>query len=248
MKLIIILILIWFIKCDIFSQNQELEFIYSVKFENSLECKNVTDSIVFIYKTKSWFLQKSQKEVDFIYLTDENSVEAYFENHPLSAERERFIKNRKKREQGKKGWDNYTVYDSLETTGYVDNDSIFWTHSPRNNQFAKCQVAPLIEVKKKELQINASWHSRIPIYKGFPNNKEFIGTLECVYEVLSKKDIIFGDKITECWEIKATGTHDNLGISTTTFCYNEAIGILEVLYEFYDESSIKLLILDTSNL
>jgi hypothetical protein len=59
---------------------------------------------------------------------------------------------------------------------------------------------------------------------------------------------MFQDKMIECWEINAIGTHDNLGISTTTFYYNEAIGILEVLYEFYDDSSIKLSILNTSNL
>jgi len=230
------------------SSNAQLSgksFVFSSVYKDSINTIEIHDSIRMQFNVSGWIMQKSQNELLFHYYSNSEDIEEYYSFHPLESEYIRFIKNRNKRDQGKKRWRNYTVYDPEELTGYVETDSMLWVHSPRNNQYAKCQVAPLIEVHKNQMNVNASWINRIAIYKGFPNNKEFIGTLECVYKVLGKKEIMFQEKMIECWEIKATGTHTSLGLSTTTILYNETLGVLQINYHFYDGSSVEMLLLNS---
>jgi hypothetical protein len=219
---------------------------YLVTYSDVTSNKLFTDSIAFEFKETRWFMQKKQSEIVFQYYSNITKVEDFYLRHPLKAKKNRFIKNVAKRERGKKGWSNYSVYDSSEISGYINNDLEFWTHSPRSNYFANCQVAPLIEIKKDQLVLNGQWMSRIPIVRGYPNNQEFIGNLFNTYRVIGKKEFVFRDLPIDCWEIKGVGVHDNLGESTTTFLYNEQMGIMSVHFEFYDSSSILLTILNRS--
>lgn len=226
------------------SSNAQLSgksFVFSSVYKDSINTIEIHDSIRMQFNVSGWIMQKSQNELLFHYYSNSEDIEEYYSFHPLESEYTRFIKNRNKRDQGKKRWKNYTVYDSEELTGYVENDSLIWMHSPRNNQYAKCQVAPLFEVHKNQLTLNSSWTSRLIIFKAFPNNQDFQGNLDCSYVVNSKKEIIYNNKEISCWEIIATGTHVSLGASKTTFLYNETYGLVQITYHFYDGSSLELM-------
>jgi hypothetical protein len=45
-----------------------------------------------------------------------------------------------------------------------------------------------------------------------------------------------------CWEIRAVAEHTKLGMSTTTYLFNKQIGVLSIEYQFYDRSSVTLLL------
>jgi hypothetical protein len=222
------------------AQQSGKSFVFHSVYKDTVNNIEIHDSLRMQFNVSSWIMQKSQNELLFHHYSNSEDIEEYYSFHPLESEYLRFINNRNKRDQGRKRWRNYTVYDPNEISGYIENDSLIWMHSPRNNQYAKCQVAPLIEVHKNQLSLNSTWTSRLIIFKAFPNNKEFQGNLDCMYVVNSKKEIIYNKNEISCWEIIATGTHVSLGASKTTFLYNETYGLVQITYHFYDGSSLEL--------
>lgn len=202
----------------------------------------IIDSLIIDFDTSAWKFQDKQNQLRFNYFSNSSEIEKYYKSHPLAAERIRFEKNSAKRDKGKKSWANYTVLDSFEVSGYIANDSVFLMHSPRSNQYARCQVAPLVEVHLQQLSKGLEWDSKLIILKGYPSNEEFIGSLYCNYKVNGQEEIMYQNRMVNCWEITAVANHPKLGRSTTTYLFNEKIGILSLEFKFYDKSSITLLL------
>lgn len=202
----------------------------------------IIDSLIIDLDTSAWKFQDKQNQLRFNYFSNSSDIEKYYKAHPLAAVRTRYETNSAKKDKGKKSWENYTVLDSIEVSGYIANDSIFLMHSPRSNQYAKCQVAPLVEVHLRHLSEGSEWDSKLIILKGYPSNEEFIGSIDCRYKVSGKKEIMYQNSMVNCWEIRAEGNHSKLGISTTTYLFNEKIGVISIEYQFYDQSSITLLL------
>lgn len=217
-------------------------FTYLSSYQDSAGLQ-IIDSLMIHFDTSAWKFQDKQNQLRFNYSSNSLDIEKFYNAHPLAAERIRFEKNSAKRDKGKKSWENYTVLDSVEVSGYIANDSIFLMHSPRSNQYAKCQVAPLVEVHMQHLSEGSEWGSRLTILKGYPSNEEFMGSLDCKYKVSGKKEIMYQNRMVNCWEIRADARHSKLGMSTTTYLFNEQIGVLSIAYQFYDQSSITLKLL-----
>lgn len=202
----------------------------------------IIDSLIIEFDTIAWKFQDKQNQLRFNYFSNSSDIEKYYKAHPLAAERTRFAKNIEKRDKGKQSWANYTVLDTFEISGYIANDSVFLMHSPRSNQYAKCQVAPLVEVHLQNLSEDSKWESKLIVMKGYPNNEEFIGSLNCEYKVIGEKQYLYQNNTISCWEIRAVAKHTKLGMSTTTYLFNKQIGVLSIEYQFYDRSSVTLLL------
>jgi hypothetical protein len=216
-------------------------FTYLSTYQDSSGLR-IIDSLMIAFDTSAWKFQDKQNQLRFNFFSNSLNIEKFYKAHPLAAERIRFEKNCAKRDKGKKSWENYTVLDSVEVSGYIANDSIFLMHSPRSNQYAKCQVAPLVEVHLQQLSEGSEWDSKLIILKGYPNNEEFIGSLDCEYKVIGEKQYLYKNNTISCWEIRAVAKHIKLGMSTTTYLFNEQIGVLSIEYQFYDRSSVTLLL------
>lgn len=216
-------------------------FTYLSSYQDSSGLR-IIDSLMIAFDTSAWKFQDKQNQLRFNYFSNSLDIEKFYKAHPIAAERNRFEKNSAKRDKGKKSWGNYTVLDSVEVSGYIANDSIFLMHSPRSNQYAKCQVAPLVEVHLQQLSEGSEWDSKLIILKGYPSNEEFIGSLDGKYKVIGKKEILYKNNMISCWEISAVANHTKRGKSSITYLFNEKIGVLSIDYQFYDQSSITLLL------
>jgi hypothetical protein len=184
---------------------------------------------------KPWVFQsKKQTELEILYEPDSINLEKFI--HPYQAERNRIAKGKSNRIKGKRGWDNYTWIGKSEITGKVENDSILWLHPPRGNQYKYTFLTAYPQVEFKELKIGGSWKSNILIMKGYPSNKEFVGTVMnnfSVKEIVS--DTVAGKIIDSCLRIESIDTHSELGESKSTFIFDEKYyGFIRMEFEYYN--------------
>jgi hypothetical protein len=243
-----ITIIFIFFTLTINAQNILKRYSYSSVFTDSSKMIQISDSLTFQFTDSLWFFDRNQHKMRIEYhISEPETIDKFISIHPLSASKIRILKNLKKKTQ-KQRFKNYRWYDLKETTGFIDNDSVFWMHSPRSNQFIYCQVAPLIEIEKKSLFEGSKWETQLIIFKGFPSNEEFVGELKSEYTVTKKTQYNFLGENIECWEIKGIGNHSKLGISSTTFLYNSAFGILQIHYHFFDKTEILLKLQSTSSI
>ena len=116
------------------------------------------------FKDSPWKLQRSQSEVVITYQTDAEGLESFV--YPFEKVRARHEKFDKKRKSGKKGWSNWTWLEKEETTGYIFNDSVFWSHPPRGNQYLYTEVSGMPEVHFDQLKNGGRWASSLNILFG----------------------------------------------------------------------------------
>jgi hypothetical protein len=210
-------------------------FVYEALFIEKNGDTLTKEKLVLKGSDKPWVFQKKiQTELEILYEPDSINLEKFI--HPYQAERNRIAKGKLNRIKGKRGWDNYTWIEKSEITGKIENDSILWLHPPRGNQYQYTYLTAYPQVEFKELKIGGSWKSKILIMRGYPSNKEFVGTVMNnfnVKEIVSDK--VAGKIIDTCWRIESIDTHSELGESKSTFIFDENYyGFIRMEFEYYN--------------
>jgi hypothetical protein len=176
-----------------------------------------------------------QKDLRITYHTDTVAIKDF--THPFEKLREKYAKHQLKKEQGKKGWDNWTWLQTKEVTGYILTDSSLWMHPPRDNQYLYNEISGMPEVNLKQLFIGGSWTKTISIMMGW---HDFKGTLESDYQVAGQTAYEKGNlNIQKAWEIKATHSHSELGKAQSRILFDkEQYGFLHFDNIYHDGNRI----------
>jgi hypothetical protein len=211
-------------------------FVYDVYFIEANRDTLTKEILKMKGSDKPWkYQKKKQTELVIFYEPDFEGLKNF--THPLKAweeiRRKRLLKSKRKKAEY---WKNYTGFYESEITGKVENDSLIWLHPPRENQYKYTYLSAYPEVQFKELKIGGNWKNKLFILRGYPSNKEFVGT---IINNLSVKDIVSdtvsGKIIDNCWRIESIDVHSELGESKSTFIFDEKYyGFIRMEFEYYN--------------
>lgn len=125
-----------------------------------------------------------------------------------------------------------------DTTGIIENDTEFWIHPIRNNEFFKTEIAPfptvhypisheLMQAHKPKILIFSNWGT----YSDSRTESEYnyIGEVNKSYAGLD--DLL-------CHKFEAQSFNNFHGISTLEYFFNEDLGFVEMNYVTYDNDTI----------
>ena len=198
------------------------------------------EKIEFQFTSNPWTF-KSQEEVKFTYFTDTIAIEEFM--HPFEKVRKKHERNQRKKEQKKSGWENWTWLDKTVITGYILNDSVFWIHPPRENQYIYNEISGMPQVELNQLSIGGNWKSKLIIMMGW---YDFKGTVESKYQVKGKAPYKNkGVSVSEAWEIEASHSHSKLGESQSRIIFDEKqFGFLKFDNSFYDGRRIVISLIE----
>lgn len=226
---------------SIFAEGKE--YVYQVAFIKANSDTLTNEKLIMLGKNQQWKFQKTQSEIEFHYFPDTVSLKNYTD--PRAAYEKRKTKNLKKKAKGKRGWNNYTWINYKEVTGKFITDSFIWIHPPRSNQYAYHQMNAFPEIQYNELKVGGNWNSNLFTGRGFPNNKEFVGTRKDTFEVKEKINVDFKDTTLEdCWRIEITSIHSSKGETTAEYIFSKTHGFLKMDYLFYDGVRINYVLVD----
>lgn len=139
---------------------------------------------------------------------------------------------------GRKFWN------SIDTTGVVENSKKIWMHPFRNNEFFKTELAPFPEVNlpisdsknhsfKNATHIMSNW--------GWYNNTE----TKCQHEYIRTVNKIYAATgAIQCYQFNSTGDNTRYGSSTLEYYFNEQFGFTEMNYLTYDGDIIEFKIVE----
>ena len=113
--------------------------------------------------------------------------------------------------------------DKEDETGYYYNDSSFWIHPIRSNQYRYTEIAPFPYIKFNET-VGNSWSSSKEIGEGWC---ELAGKTKEEYILKSKSIIKKGIK---CYWVHATSIHP-LGNSSVDFFFSKKRGLVLSKYQ-----------------
>ena len=193
---------------------------YEAIFINSKGDTLTKEKITIKSMNVPWEYQKSQNKLYYQYFPDSIGLKYFVD--PMK-------KNRKLK---KRDWDKY------EETGVIENDSCFWMHPFRSNQYVYTQIAPFPNVDFENGKIkNESLSNRLNLF-GWST---FKGVIKSNYSLGSIINYNLNDQILyNCFEINAEGVHNKLGVSYLKTIFNKEYGFLEMNYLFYDKTQIKI--------
>lgn len=174
------------------------------------------EQISLTFSDEPWKVQKTQRTLLISYNPDSAGISNFV--HPFKKVREKHQKFEQKKKDGKKGWENWTWLEKESTTGYILNDSIFWIHPPRANQYIYMQLSGMPGVELGKLEAGAQWDSKLIIMMGW---HDFKGTLVSTYQVLKKISYKQERIIANGWSIKVNHTHNTLGSYESLIVFDE---------------------------
>jgi len=156
--------------------------------------------------------------------------------HPFESKRKQIKKNSIKAKK-RKSWSNWTWLFKNETTGYESNDTVFWFHPPRVNQYKYCELSDMPHIRLDKLMLGGTWSSKLLIMMGW---HEFKGELLSEYEVIDTINQKVNEKTVEkCWLINVTHTHSTLGQSSSILVYDlNYYGFTRMDFKYYDGNRI----------
>ncbi len=141
---------------------------------------------------------------------------------------------------GKKFWN------SIDTTGVIENEKEVWIHPMRNNEFFKTEIAPfpqvnfpltdsLMQKKKSSTHIIKNWG----LYTNTQTKQtySYIGTENKTYP---------GTGQIECHKLFGTADNSRHGQSTLDYYFHEEYGFTEMNYLTYDGDIIQFKIIDVN--
>ena len=197
---------------------KEKTFIYEAFFINS-KGDTLTNEIIEISFTDTpWkFQPKTQKNVVITYYTDTTGIKSFV--YPFEKVRKKHQKFQANKESGEKGWEKWTWLAKREVTGYSLNDSVFWTHPPRDNQYIYMQLSGMPEILLDRLKIGGNWIKQLFILTGFHDWKgnvisksEVTGTTSYNHKKISVKN---------AWKISIKHEHSKLGNYNSEMIFDE---------------------------
>lgn len=139
--------------------------------------------------------------------------------HYIAEEQKKFIKKCGGNDFDKIAWPLY------EITGYIENESKYWLHPFRVNQFFYLEVAPFPMVEFP-LKKGMTWSENLSIGAGWARLSN-----QSVYSYYTVSDssimITIDNEPYSCWLINAEAK-SNIGISKAGFYFNEQLGFLKM--------------------
>lgn len=213
-------------------------FVYEAFFIETNGDTITREEIHFTFTDNPWkFHPEDQKDLRIYYFTDSTGINGF--RHPFEKRRKEHARYQKKKEKKKKGWENWTWIFKAEETGYILNDSIFWIHPPRNNQYLYNEISGMPHIELNKLFKDSKWKSKLIIMIGW---HEFKGSLESTYIVNQQINYIRGDiNVSNAWEINVLNSHSTLGNYQSKILFDEnQYGFLMFDNSFYDGKRIVL--------
>ncbi|MDR4470777.1 MAG: hypothetical protein MRJ68_21175 [Nitrospira sp.] len=120
---------------------------------------------------------------------------------------------------------------SEEETGYRDNDSVFWMHPMRANQFWFMEIAPFPYILKKQ-PVGKSYSYGV---QPTPEWCELAGKAVSRYTILTKSARILSQK---AWLVVATSMHPTQPSSTLVLYYSPRKGPLAMYYMLANRTNV----------
>lgn len=206
------------------------EYHYSALYINEIGDTITKDEFILKPLARPWIQLRVQQAVRYIYNTDTAGYHDFV--HPI-----KYFHERNQRKYKKRG--RYPI-SSKETTGAVYNDSLFYMHPPRANQFSMLfySIHPKVLLSTLTDSITkADFGMGIPL----------MGFFNWHSTIIPKGDsIIFGEKI-KVWEIETASIGDikeeekKLGIynSKMDALFTREFGYIKQHYTFENNIKIK---------
>jgi len=225
---------------EIFAEGKEYN--YQVVFILNNGDTLTNEKMIILGKEEKWKYQAKQSVLEYKYFPDTVKLKEYID--PRSAFQARRIKNLKKKIR-KKSWANYTWIETTEITGMSVDSNVLFIHPPRDNQYAYHYMNAYPEVDFNKLIVGEEWIVKIPIMRGIPNNKEFVGTTINTFQVTEQLTTKFNEKtLDDCWRINITSVHSSKGETSAEYIFSETHGFLKMNYVFYDGVKINYILKD----
>ncbi|MEX0595783.1 MAG: hypothetical protein WD512_04715, partial [Candidatus Paceibacterota bacterium] len=131
---------------------------------------------------------------------------------------------------------------SISTTGFADNETQFWIHPFRSNQYVYTEIAPFPSIYYEHLKVGEKWEEKIFILFGWG---KFKGKVKSTYEVVGVEPYDYkGEIIEDCWLIEASGEHNKLGTSKISYLFHPQFGFLYMKYLIYNGVEMEFYLID----
>jgi hypothetical protein len=198
------------------------------------------EKIEFEFTSNPWAITR-QDEVKFTFFTDTIAIKEFI--HPFEKVRKKHERNKTKREQKKAGWENWTWLEKTVITGYILNDSVFWLHPPRGNQYLYNEISGMPHIELNQLSIGGNWKSKTIITMGW---YDFKGTVESYYQVKGQTTYKYGSiSVPDAWEIEVNNSHSKLGQYQSRIIFDDKqFGFLRLDNSFHDGRRIVLSLIE----
>jgi len=210
-------------------------FVYDAIFISQQGDTITRETVELAFKSSLWKFDKNQQELFITYNTDTLGIKSFL--HPSEKKRRKYEKFEAKRKEGKKGWENWTWLEKEEVTGYILNDSVFWMHPPRGNQYRYMQASGMPQVQLNNLFIGGKWTTKLTMLMGW---EEFKGNVVSDYEVIKKVNFTSHNiEVENAWQIKVEHLHSNLGSYASLLVFDSEIyGFVKFHHKYYNGSQI----------
>lgn len=212
-------------------------FIYEAFFINPKGDTLTKEIIEMSFKDTPWIIQpKTQKDVVITYNTDTAGIKSFI--YPFEKVRKKHQKNQAKKEKGKKGWENWTWLEKQEITGYILNDSVFWTHPPRGNQYKYLELSNMPEIYLHKLKTGETWIDT-PLYL-LTGWHDWKGKLVSTYTVTGSNNYTYKKVIApEVWNISIEHKHSKLGNYNSEMVFDQKeYGFIRFDNKYHDGNRI----------
>jgi len=221
-------------------------FIYEAFFVNSSGDTLTHEIIEMSFKDTAWKYQpKTQNEVVITYNTDEEGIKSFV--YPFEKVRKKHQKNQRKKESGKKGWEKWTWMDEQEVTGYTLNDTVFWIHPPRDNQYMYMELSGMPQINSGRLKTGERWTgSTLYMMTGWHDWK---GKLVSDYHVTGSESYNYKKvNATNAWSISCVHNHSKLGKYSSEMIIDEKeYGFLRLDNNYPDGNRIIMSLIEVKN-
>lgn len=134
------------------------------------------------------------------------------------------------------------IFDSMNSSGVVENDKNVWIHPVRNGFFNALETAPFPFIKKP-LNVGAEWTDRMLI--GQPWSDPLWGTwegkllLSYHYKITGKKTLKTKLGAVSCYVIESTA-QSTMGETKLKSYYSEKYGFVRLEYELMNDLKVHL--------
>ncbi len=140
-------------------------------------------------------------------------------------------------------------FESIHSTGAVENSHNVWLHPIRYGFFASLETAPFPYVTKP-LQISTTWTDEVKIGQGWGD--PLWGTweggllLQCSYTVSGKQTLKTNLGSIDCYVIKSTA-QSTIGTTTLTSYFSEKYGFVRLEYTLLNDLKVNMWLVDVKS-
>lgn len=148
------------------------------------------------------------------------------------------------------GWSYDATSEPYWHTGLIENDSILWSHPPREEEFAILELSPFPFIKFP-LKLGRHWNDQLEVGPGYGDPKwgvkSIIQQVSSSYQVVGKRTIDTHLGQIECWVIQATALCQQ-GNSTLELLYSPYHGFVKMSFKTVNNKYLVMELIGTSTI